>query len=261
MPLVILPSLYLYNLPFKCSWFVQESTTGRVARYPISGTGKSGFNQSFLVDRLWPTVYDPMQQDRIPCPLPSPGVSSNSCPCSRWCHPTISLSFALFSSCSQSFPASGSFPLSWLLASGGQSIRASASASVPPMNIHDLFPLALTGLISLLSKAVSRVLSSTTVQKHQFFGTQPSLRFNSHLYLTTGNTTALTEWTFVRKMLSLLFNMLHCFDIAFLSRSKYLLISWPQSPSSVILEPNKIKPVTVSNFPHLFVVKCWNQML
>ena len=99
MPLVILPSLYLYNLPFKRSWFVQESTTGRVARYPISGTGKSGFNQSFLVDRLWPTVYDPMQQDRIPCPLPSPGISSNSCPCSRWCHPTISLSFALFSSC------------------------------------------------------------------------------------------------------------------------------------------------------------------
>ena len=93
----------------------------------------------------------------------------------------IQPSFALFSSCSQSFPASGSFPLSWLFASDGQSIRASASASVPPMNIHDIFPLALTDLISLMSKAVSRVFSSTTVLKHQFFGSQPSLWFNSHI--------------------------------------------------------------------------------
>ena len=83
----------------------------------------------------------------------------------------------------------------------------------------------------------------------------------SHLYLSTGNTTALTEWTFVRKMFSLPFNMLPRFGIAFLSRSKYLLISWLQSPSSVILEPNKIKPVAVSIFPHLFVMKWWNQML
>ena len=83
----------------------------------------------------------------------------------------------------------------------------------------------------------------------------------SHPYMTTGKTIALTRKTFVSKIMSLLFNMLSNFVIAFLSRSKYLLISWPQSPSSVILEPNKIKPVTVSNFPHLFVVKCWNQML
>ena len=131
-----------------------------------------------VVNCLWPHA---LQQDRLPCPLPSPGVSSNSCPFSRWYHPTISSSFALFSSCSQSFPASGSLPLSWLFASGDQSIRASASASVLPMNIYDLFPLALTGLISLLSKAVWRVFSSNTVRKHQFFGTQPTLWFNSHI--------------------------------------------------------------------------------
>ena len=101
---------------------------------------------------------------------PSPGVCLNSCPLSRWCHPTISSPVAPFSSCPQSFPESGSFPVRWLFASGGQSIGASVSASVVPVNIQGWFPLGLTGLISLPSKEHSRVFSNTTVQRHQFFG-------------------------------------------------------------------------------------------
>ena len=103
------------------------------------------------------------------------------CPLSWWCHPTISSSVAPFSPCPQFSPASGSFPVSWLFASGGQSIGAWAWASVLPMNIQDWFPLGLTGLISLLSKGLSRVFSSTTVQNHQFFGAQPSLWSNCHI--------------------------------------------------------------------------------
>ena len=110
-----------------------------------------------------------LQHARLCCPSPSPRVCSNSCLLSRWCHPTISSSVAPFSSCLQSFPASGSFPVSQLFASGGQSIGASASASVLPMNIQDWFPLGLTGLISLLSQGFLRVFSSITVQKHLFF--------------------------------------------------------------------------------------------
>ena len=101
---------------------------------------------------------------------------------SWWCHPTISSSASLFSSCPKSFPASGSFPMSRLFTSGGQSIGASASTSVLPMNIQGWFPLGLTGLISLLSRGLSTVLSSTTIWKHQFFGTQPSLWSNSHIH-------------------------------------------------------------------------------
>ena len=108
-------------------------------------------------------------------PLLSPWVCSNSCPLSWWCHPTISSSVATFYSCPQSFPASGSFPMSWLFTWGGQKIGASASALVLPMDILGWFPLELTSLISLLSKRLSRVFSSTTIQKHQFFGTQPPL--------------------------------------------------------------------------------------
>ena len=125
-------------------------------------------------------------------------VGSNSCPLSHWCHPTISSSVAPFSSCPLSFPASASFPVSQLFTSGGQNIGA-PSASVLPMNIQGWFPLGLTGLISLQSKGLSRVFSYTTVGKHQFFGAQPSLRSTSHLYLTTGETIALTIRTFVSK--------------------------------------------------------------
>ena len=116
-----------------------------------------------------------LQRSRLPCLSPSPGACWNSCPLSWWCHPTISSSVTFFSSCPQSFPASGSFPMSWLFTSGGQRIRVSASASVLPMNIQDWFPLGLTNLTSLLSKELWRVFSSLTVWKHQFFGSQPSL--------------------------------------------------------------------------------------
>ena len=111
-----------------------------------------------------------LQYTRLPCPSLSLGVCSNSCPLSQWCHPTISSSVTSFSSCLQSFPASGSFPVSQHFTSGGQGIGASASASVLPMNIQSWFPLRLIGLIPLLSKGLSRVFYSTTVQKHQLFG-------------------------------------------------------------------------------------------
>ena len=129
-------------------------------------------------------------------------VCSKSHPLSRWCHSTITSSVALFSSCPQDFPASGFFPVSQLFASGGQSIRASTSASVFPMNIQGWFPLGLTGLISLLFTGLSRVLFRTTVQKHQFFGAQllysPTLTsIHDHR-----KTIALTIWTFVSKMMS-----------------------------------------------------------
>ena len=123
-----------------------------------------------------------LQHARLPCPSLSPRVCSNSCPLSQWCHPTISLSVSPFSSCPQSFPASQSFPMCQFFTSSGQSIEASASASVLPMNIQDWFPLELTGFISLQSKGLSRVFSNTTLQKHQFFGAQPYLWSNSHIH-------------------------------------------------------------------------------
>ena len=120
------------------------------------------------------------QHTRLPCPPPTPGAYSNSCPLNQSCHPTISSSVVPFSSCLQSLPASKSFPVNQFFASDGQSIGASTLASVFPMNIQDWFPL--TGLISLLSRRLSRVFSNTTVQKHQFFGALLSLWSNSHIY-------------------------------------------------------------------------------
>ena len=117
----------------------------------------------------------------FPCPSATTGACSNSCP-SQWCHPTISSSVVPFSSCLQSFPALGSFTMSQFLESGGQSNGVSASASVLLMNIQDTFPLGLTGLISLQSKVLSRVFSSTTVQEYQFFSAQPSLWSNCHIH-------------------------------------------------------------------------------
>ena len=116
-----------------------------------------------------------LQHARPTCPSPTPRAYPNSCPLSRWCHPTISSSVVPFSSHLQSFPASGSFLVSQLFASGGQSIGVSASTSVLPVNTQDWFPLGWTGWISVQSKGLSRVFSNTTVQKHQFFGTQLSL--------------------------------------------------------------------------------------
>ena len=132
-----------------------------------------------------PTLRNPMDCSTpgFP-PLSFPRICSNSCPLShRLSHPTISFSVIPFSSCLQSFPASGSFPMSQLFASGGQNIAASASASVLLMNIQEWFPLQLTGLISMVSKGFLRVLSSTTAQKHQFFSTCLSLWSNSHIHI------------------------------------------------------------------------------
>ena len=123
-----------------------------------------------------------LQHARLPCSSPTPGVYSNSWPLSRWWHPTMSSSVIPFSSHHQSFPASGSFQISQFFTSGGQNIGVSASISVLPMNIQDWFPLGWTGWISLQSKGLSRVSSNTTVQKHQFFSTQLSLRSNSHIH-------------------------------------------------------------------------------
>jgi len=127
------------------------------------------------VTQSCPTLCNPgLQHTRLLCPSLSPRACSNSLPLNWWCHPTISSSVALFSSCPQSSLASGSFPMNRLFTSGGQSIGASASASVLPINIQCWFPLGLTGLISLLSKGLSRVISRATVQNQQFFGAQPS---------------------------------------------------------------------------------------
>ena len=137
--------------------------------------------------------------------------------------------------------------MSQFFASSGQSIGASASASVLSMNIQDWFPLGLTGLISLQSKGLSRVFSNTTDQKHQFFGTELSAQSNSHIHTwTSGKTITLTRQTFVGKVMTLLLNMLSRLVITFLPRSKHALISWLQLPSAVILEPKKIKSLTVS---------------
>ena len=137
------------------------------------------FSRSVVSNSLRPHES---QHARPPCPSPSPGVHPNPCPSSRWCHPAISSSVIPFSSCPQSLPASGSFPMTQLFAWGGQSIGVSASASVLPMNTQDWSPLGWTGWISLQSKGLSRVFSKTTVQKHQFFGAQLSSQSNSHIH-------------------------------------------------------------------------------
>ena len=174
------------------------------------------------------------QHARPPCPSPTPGVHTNPCPSSRWCHPAISSSVIPFSSYLHSLPASGSFPSSQLSASGGQSIGASASATVLPMNIQSWFPLGLIGLNSLQSKGTLKSLlqyhswEASIFQCSAFFMVQLS-----HLYVTTGKTIALTRWTFVGIITSLLFYTLSKFVIAFLPRSKCLLISWLKSPSAV----------------------------
>ena len=139
---------------------------------PVLRVHKIQFSCLVVSDSLWPHG---LQHSRPPCPSPTPRSSSDSCPLSQWCHPTISSSVVPFSSCPQSFPASGSFQMSQFFASGGQTIGVSASTSVLPMNIQDWFPLGKTGWISLQFKGLSRVFSNTRVQKHQFFGAQLSL--------------------------------------------------------------------------------------
>ena len=200
------------------------------------------FNRSVISDSLWPHG---LQHARLLCPLPSLGVCPNSCPLSQWCHPTTLSSDIPFSSCLLSFLALGSFPVSWLFTSGGQSIGDSASASALPMNIQSWFPLGFTGLISLQSKGLSRVFSSTSLKAPILRHSASFMVQLSHPYVTTGKNIALTIWTFVGKVMSLFFNMLSRSVITFLPRSKHIF-SWLQSPSAVILEPKKIKFLTVS---------------
>ena len=147
---------------------VNEGEVNVFLKFPCFLYDSVQFSCSVMSNSLWPHE---VQHARPPCPLPTPEVYPNSCPLSQWCHPTISSSVVPFS-CPQSFPAPGSFPMSQLFISGGQSTRVSASASVLPMNTQDWCPLGWTSWISLQSKGLSRVFSGTTVQKHQFFCTQ-----------------------------------------------------------------------------------------
>ena len=137
------------------------------------------FSRSVVSDSLWPHES---QHARTPCLSPTPRVYPNSCPSSWWCHPAISSTIVSFSSCPPSLPASGSFPMSQLFTSGGQSIGVSASTSVLPMKTQYWSPLEWTGWISFQSKGFSRVFSNTTVQKHQLFGAQLSSQSNSHMH-------------------------------------------------------------------------------
>ena len=163
-----------------------------------------------------------LQHARLPCASTTPRACSNSCPSSRWCHPTISSSAIPFSSHPQSFPASGSVPMSPFFALGGHSIGVSASASVLPVNIQDWFPLGLTAVQRTLKSLLQHRSSKAPILWHSaFFIVQLS-----HPYMTTGKTIALARWTFVGKVMSLLFNMLSRLVITFLPRSKHLLISW-----------------------------------
>ena len=158
----------------KTQWWVFETNTKTYDQFVQ-------YSRSVMSDSLRPHK---LQHTRLPCPSQSPGLCSNSYPLTRWCHPTILSSVVPFSSCRQSLPGLRSFPVSWLFASGGQRTGASVLASVLPMNNQAWFPLGLTGLISLLSKELSRVFSSTTVWKHQFFDIQPSL-WSNFQYMTT----------------------------------------------------------------------------
>ena len=148
------------------------------------------FSLSVMSNSLQPHE---LQHARPPCPSPTPGVHSNSRPLSQWCHPAISSSVVPFFSCPQSLPASGSYQMSQLFASGGKTIWVSASISVLPMNTQGWRPLGWTSWISLQSKGLSRIFSKTTVQNHQYFGAQLSLWSNSHILTTTGKTIALTR--------------------------------------------------------------------
>ena len=201
------------------------------------------FSHSVVSNSLQP--HEP-QHAKPPCPSPTPGVYPNPCPLSQWCHPAISSSVIPFSSCPQPFPASWSFQMSQLFTLGGQSTGVSASTAILPMNTQDWSPVGWTGWISLQSKGLSRVLqhhsSEASILRHSAFFTVQL----SQPYMTTGKTIALTRQTFVDKVMSLLFNMLSRLVITFLPRSKWLLITWLQSPSAVTLEPRKIKSTTVS---------------
>ena len=160
-------------------YFQRATFINRMRKIELGAISSVQFSRSGVSDSLWPHES---QHSRPPCPSPTPKVHSNSRPSSRWCHPAISSSVIPFSSCPQSFTASGSFQMSQLFASGGQSTGVLASTSVLPMNTQDWCPLGWTGWISSQSKGLSRVFSNSTVQKYQFFSTQLSLYSNSQIH-------------------------------------------------------------------------------
>ena len=200
------------------------------------------FSRPVVLDSLWPHG---LQHGRSPCPSPSPEVFPSSYSLHQWCHSAFS-SDALFSFCPPSFPASGTCQMSQLFTSDDQ--NTGPSASVLLTSIQCWFPLRLTTWISLLSKGLSEVFSNTTVWQHLFFAL--------HLLYSPALTTicdhrkdrGLTIWTFVSRVMSLLFSTLSIYVMAFLPRSNHLLISWLQSPSAMILEPKKRKSITTFTF-------------
>ena len=209
-------------------------------------------------DFLWPHES---QHARPACPSPTPGIYPNPSPLSWWCHPAILSSVVPFSSCPQSLPESGSFPMSQLFASAGQSTGVSASASVLPMNTQDWSHLGWTGWISLQSKGLPRVFSNTTVQKSSilqclaFFIVQLS-----HPYMTTGKTIALTRWTFVDKVVSVLFTMLSRLVITFLLRNKASFNFMAAITICSDFGAQKKSQPLFPLFPHLFAMKWWDLM-
>ena len=211
-------------------------------RFILRVLGSVQFSHSVVSNYLRPHG---LQQTRLPCPSPTPWACSDSCPSSWWCYLTISSSFCplllLPSICPsiRVFSKELALHIRWLN-------YWNFSFSISPSNEYSgLISFRMDWFDLLSVQGLSRVFSNTTVQKHQFFRAQLSSQSNSHPYMTTGKTIALTRWTFVGKVISLLFNMLSRLVIAFLPRSKSLLISWLQS-SAVILEPSKIKSATVS---------------
>ena len=226
----------MFDIQF-LSFLEEVGTKDPDIQLPLVTHGTVQFSCSVVSDSLWPHES---QHARPPCPSLSPRVHSDSHPLSQWYHPPSHLilcrpllllppippSITVFSN-------ESTLPMRW------PKYWVSALASFLPKNTQDWSPPNWTGWISLQSMGFSRVFSNTTVQKHQFFGTQFSSQSNSHPYMTTGKTIALTRRTFVGKVMSLLLNMLSRLVITFLPRSKCLLISWLQSPSAVILEPPK----------------------
>ena len=217
------------------------------------GKGLVQFSCSVVSDSLRPHE---LQHARPPCPSPTPGVHSDSRPSSEWCHPAISSSVVPFSSCPQSFPASEVFPVSQLCAWGGQSTGVSALASFLPKNTRGWSLSEWTGWICLQSKGLASLLqqhsSKASILRHSAFFTVQL----SRPYMTTGKTIALTRRTFVDKVMSLLLNMLSRLVITFLPRIKRLLISWLQSPSTVILVRVGTQNCCWINILNLTVLHC-----
>ena len=199
------------------------------------------FSHSVVSDSL---QHHGLQHTKLPCLSPTPGAYPNSCPLSWWYHPTISSFVVPFSSCPQSHPATGSFPMSQFFTSGVQILEFRFNIS--PSNVY-------SGLVSFRMDWLDLLAVQGTLKSLLHSSKAPILQHSAFLivqlsdpYMTTGKTIALTRWIFVGKVMSLLFTMLSRLVITFLPRSKHLLISWLQSPSAVILEPLKIKSVTVS---------------